>query len=1045
MAAATGAITGTPTVASSAATYTVTVTDANSLTATATFSLTVNSAVTATQAIPSTTLTQNHAATSFTPVAGSGGTTPLAYSVSPSLPSGLNMAATTGAITGTPTATSSATAYTVTVTDANSLTATATFSLTVNSAVTATQAIPSTTLTQNRAATSFTPVTGSGGTTPLTYSVSPSLPSGLNMATTGAITGTPTATSSATTYTVTVADANSATATATFSLTVNSIVTATQAIASTTLTQNHAATSFTPVTGSGGTTPLAYSVSPSLPSGLNMAAATGAITGTPTATSSATVYTVTVADANSATATATFSLTVNGAVTATQAIASTSLTINHAATSFTPVTGSGGTTPLAYSVSPGLPPGLNMAAATGAITGTPTATSSATTYTVTVTDANSLTATATFSLTVMGPTIALAPTTLPTPVIGAAYNQTLTASGGSTPYSYAISVGALPPGLSLSAAGALTGTPTGVGTFGFTVTATDANGFTGNQAYSFTIAVPTIALAPAALPGAVVGTAYSQTVTASGGTAPYTYSIGSGALPTGLALNASSGVLSGTPAAGTFSFTVKAVDSTTGTGAPYFGTQAYSITVSAPTPTLSVAMSGSPASVTVGSNITYSISLTVGTGTATNVSLSDPLPAGFGFVSAGVTGPGGAWACTTPAAGSGGTVTCSIASAAPATYNLAVVAHAAVGTPAGPVTNTATASASNATTVSGSATNSVILQTTSVAVASSLNPSLVGQSVTFTATVSASSGTPTGTVTFKDGVATLGTGTLSGGVATLPTGALTGGPHAITAVYGGDGNFSGNISPMLTQTVNVTSATTASLASSVNPSAPGQAVTFTARVTSAGGIPTGLVTFSDGGTAIGSGPLAGGAATLTTASLTAGAHNITASYGGAAGFAASTSSALTQTVAIPADSIKLRQLQVAVTQVVAQNSGQAISGAIDTAIADGFSDGGSLVAPSGTGLRFNFSADDSDRPDASGATSSEKVVSERWNGMFGRDDASSNDARGYARNQPNTSRVDDAFAAINRNTMATKAPPSIGREPKDWLLWAEVRGSGIDR
>jgi hypothetical protein len=443
-----------------------------------------------------------------------------------------------------------------------------------------------------------------------------------------------------------------------------------------------------------------------------------------------------------------------------------------------------------------------------------------------------------------------------------------------------------------------------------------------------------------------------------------------------------------------------------------------------------------------GSNITYSIGLTVSGATATGVSVSSSVMPGMTLISDAA--PGG-WSCTTPAVGSAGTVSCTVASAAPGTYNFSIVVSLAAGTPGGTVFhNVATASAGNATTVTGSAINSVMFQTTSVAVASSLNPSLVGQSVTFTATVSAPSGTPTGTVTFKDGAATLGVGTVSGGLATLATSALTGGPHAITAVYGGDRNFSGNTSPALTQTVDVTSATTASLASSANPSAPGQAVTFTATVTSAGGTPTGVVAFSDGGTTIGSGRLAGGVATLTTASLVAGAHSITASYGGASGFTASTSSALTQTVAVPADSVKLRQLQVAVTKVVAQNSGQAISGALDTAIADGFNDGGGLVTPSGTGLRFNFSADDSDRPDASTA-SSEKVVSDRWNGMFGRDGTSSNDARGFARNQPNTSRVDDAFAAINRSTMATKAPPSVGREPKDWLLWAEVRGSGIDR
>jgi uncharacterized repeat protein (TIGR01451 family) len=726
---------------------------------------------------------------------------------------------------------------------------------------TATQAIASTTLTQNHAATSFIPVIGSGGTGSLSYTVSPSLPTGLSMApATGAITGTPTVTSSATTYTVTVTDTNSATATATFSLTVNSAVTATQAIASAMLTLNHAAMSFTPITGLGGTGPLTYSVSPSLPTGLSMTPGTGAITGTPAVASAATTYTVTVTDANGQTATATFALTVNSVVTATQVIASTTLTANAAATSFTPVTGSGGTTPLAYSVSPGLPTGLSMAPGTGAITGTPSVTSSATTYTVTVTDANSVTATATFGLTVV-----------------------------------------------------------------------------------------------------------------------------------------------------------------------------------APTPVLAVAVSGSPASVVPGNNITYSIALTVSTGTAINASLSDPLPAGLTFVSASETGPGGAWICTTPAVGGAGTVTCAIASAAPGTYSFTIVAHVAAGTPAGPLVNTATANAGNATTTSGSATNAIGLTTTSTTLVSSLNPSLLGQTVIFTATVSGSS--PTGTVTFRDGATTLGTGTPNGsGVATFTTAALASGSHAVTAVYG-DANNASSTSSVLTQSVSQT-ATAVAVTSSVNPSAPGQPVTFTATVTSAGGTPAGTVTFSDGGAAIGTGSLAGGVATFTTAALAAGAHNITVSYSGATGFAASASSALTQTVAIPADSIKLRQLQVAVTKVVAQNSGQAITGAIDTAITDGFSDGGGLVTPSGTGLRFNFSAD----PDQPGAADHERAFSDRWNGMFDRNrTAGEGGANNYARNRQNPSAVDDAFAAIDRNTMAMKTPPPIGREPKEWLLWADVRGSGVDR
>ena len=352
------------------------------------------------QAIPSTALTQNHAATAFTPVTGSGGIAPLTYSVSPTLPTGLSMSSGAGTVTGTPTVISAANTYTVTVIDASSATATATFSLTVNSAVTATQAIASEVLTFNQPSVPFTPVTGAGGTGTLSYSIAPALRAGLSFSTaTGAITGKPTAVSPAANYTVTVTDANGATATAGFSLTVNAAVTATQAIASEVLTQNHAA-SFTPVTGSGGTAPLTYSISAGLPNGLSFSASTGAITGTPTATGGPTSYTVTVTDSNGDTATAGFSLTVRAAVTATQTTASEVLTLNQPSVSFTPVTGAGGSGTLSYGVAPALPAGLSFSTATGAITGTPMAVSPATSYTITVTDTNGAMATANFSLAV---------------------------------------------------------------------------------------------------------------------------------------------------------------------------------------------------------------------------------------------------------------------------------------------------------------------------------------------------------------------------------------------------------------------------------------------------------------------------------------------------------------------------------------------------------------------------------------------------------------------------------------------------------------------
>src|SRR5439155_1298694 len=155
----------------------------------------------------------------------------------------------------------------------------------------------------------------------------------------------------------------------------------------------------------------------------------------------------------------------------------------------------------------------------------------------------------------------------------------------------------------------------------------------------------------------------------------------------------------------------------------------------------------------------------------------------------------------------------------------------------------------------------IVKQATTTSLASSVNPSVFGQSVTFTATVSAVSGTPTGTVTFMDGATTLGTGTLSKKgqtvQATFSTSALSVASHSITAVYGGDTNFQISTSSALSQTVKQ-AATTTTVVSSLNPSAFGQAVTFTAtvNVTAPGaGTPTGTVTFKDGNTVLGTTPL----------------------------------------------------------------------------------------------------------------------------------------------------------------------------------------------
>jgi hypothetical protein len=201
--------------------------------------------------------------------------------------------------------------------------------------------------------------------------------------------------------------------------------------------------------------------------------------------------------------------------------------------------------------------------------------------------------------------------------------------------------------------------------------------------------------------------------------------------------------------------------------------------------------------------------------------------------------------------------------------------------------------------LSGMFNQTVNLTGSSTALASSANPSVFGQAVMFTATVTGSGGPPTGMVTFLDGAATLGTATLSAGVATFSTSTLVPGTHSITAMYGGDVNFGASTSTPLMQTVNKASSTTA-VASSANPSTFGQSVTFTATINAAApgaGTPSGMVTFLDGATTLGTATLNGAAmATFTTSTLAPASHSITVQYAGDANFTGSTSAVLTQTV-----------------------------------------------------------------------------------------------------------------------------------------------------
>jgi len=289
-----------------------------------------------------------------------------------------------------------------------------------------------------------------------------------------------------------------------------------------------------------------------------------------------------------------------------------------------------------------------------------------------------------------------------------------------------------------------------------------------------------------------------------------------------------------------------------------------------------------------------SASFTITTGTSTSLTSSlNPAPTGKSVVFTAVVTPN---LSGTPT----GTVTFKDGATVLATKTLGggKATYSTTTLTAGTHSITAVFNGSTYFTASTSAALSEKIESSTVTtVTSNKNPSEYGQNVTFTATITfTGSGSPTGTVTFKNGSVVLGTSTVSASKATISTSALTVATHSITGVYSGDSNFIGSTSAALKQVVSK-AATSTTVVSSLNPSTSGQTVTFTATVkSSTTGTPAGTANFMDGTTKLGGHALSGGIAAFSTAKLTAGTHSITVVYVGNADYTTSTSPVLDQGV-----------------------------------------------------------------------------------------------------------------------------------------------------
>ena len=376
----TGVISGTPTVTSAITTYTITATNAGGSGST-TETITVNPTSPVVHYTPSTNVfTVGTTITPMTPINTGGVAT--SYIIGPALPAGLSFNTTTGVISGTPTVVSPVTNYVISASNDGGISTTTVTLSCILPVAPVTSYTPSTNIyTVGTTIATLTPANTGGA--PTGYSISTPLPAGLSFnTTTGVILGTPTAVSPVTTYTITATNAAGSGST-TITLTVNPVSPTISYTPSTNVyTQGTPITPLTPV-NTGGTVS-SYSISTALPAGLSFNTTTGVISGTPTALSPVTTYTITAVNTGG-TATTTVTLSVNHTAPAiTYSPGTVTYAVGSTITPAVPVNTGGAAA--SYSITGTLPTGLSFNTTTGVISGTATFVFPTATFTITATN-----------------------------------------------------------------------------------------------------------------------------------------------------------------------------------------------------------------------------------------------------------------------------------------------------------------------------------------------------------------------------------------------------------------------------------------------------------------------------------------------------------------------------------------------------------------------------------------------------------------------------------------------------------------------------------